>query len=76
MTLKQFERLKIGDLVTQVKGNYRGEPAKVDFIWDLTDSNGYREILIFASYLNPKIHKCEQRDFNCNYRFLKIVEES
>lgn len=71
MIIKEFESLKVGDLVTQVKGKYKGEPAKVDFIWDLTDSNGYREILIFAKYLNPKIHKPGQCDFDCNYRFLK-----
>lgn len=76
MTIKEFESLKNGDLVTQIKGKHKGELAKVAFIWDVTDSNGYREILIFAKYLNPEIHKPGQCDFNCNYRFLKIVKGS
>ena len=49
--------MKNDDLVTQVKGKYRGEPAKVAFVWDATDSDGYREMLIFVKYLNLEIHK-------------------
>lgn len=74
MTIKEFNNLKKDDLVIQTKGKHKGEPAKVDFIWDVTDNDGYREILIFASYLDPKLHNSSQKsDFNCNYRFLKRV---
>lgn len=73
MTIKELNDLKKGDLVTQTKGKHKGEPAKVDFIWDVTDSDGYREVLIFGSYLDSKIHNPSQEsDFNCNYRFLKM----
>lgn len=76
MTIKEFNDLNKGDLVTQTKGKYKGQPAKVDFIWDVIDGDDYREILIFASYLNPKLHNSSQEsDFNCNYRFLKKWED-
>ena len=62
--------------MTQTKGKHKGEPAKVDFIWDVTDSDGYREVLIFGSYLDSKIHNSSyESDFNCNYRFLKKWED-
>lgn len=76
MTIKELNDLKKGDLVTQTKGKHKGEPAKVDFIWDVTDSDGYREVLIFGSYLDSKIHNSSyESDFNCNYRFLKKWED-
>lgn len=73
MTLKEFETLKVGDHVTQVLGKNKGQPAVVDFIWDITDSDGYREIIIFGSYVNTSLHKGSLHDFDCNYRFLRRI---
>lgn len=74
MTMKEYETLKVGDLVTQVKGRNKGKHAKVINIWDLTDSDGYREILIDAVYLDPELHNPNHYcDIDCNYRQLRRI---
>ena len=73
MTYKEFETLKLGDVVSQTKGRNKGQPAEVSFIWDLTDSDGYREIIIFARYKDPSLRNEESdSDFGCNYIALKL----
>lgn len=74
MTMKEYETLKVGDIVTQVHGKNKGQPAKVTHIWDHTDSDGYREILIDAVYLDPSLHNPNLfSDVDCNYRHLRRI---
>lgn len=74
MTMKEFETLKVGDLVTQVKGKNKGQPAKVINIWDTVFPDGFREIFIDAIYLNPELHNPDHYcDIDCNYRQLKRI---
>jgi len=56
MTKKEFETLKVGNIVSPLFGKYKGELCVVDFIWDGHNyDNNYRECLIAANYINTSI---------------------
>ncbi|MDF2800188.1 MAG: hypothetical protein K0S61_91 [Anaerocolumna sp.] len=55
MKLKEFETLKSGNHVSPLFGKNKGKTCIVREIWDVTDSDGYREILIGASFIDPEL---------------------
>lgn len=67
MTMKEYETLKIGDIVSPVHGKNKGQKAVVVSIWDVTDQHewckGYREILISANFVDKALRV---NDINCD----------
>ena len=80
MNLKTYETLKVGDIVAPNQGKDKGQKCVVKDIWDLTDSDGYREILISANFLDESLMtrppgRDDLHDIFISYRALtKIVE--
>ena len=63
MNFKTYKTLKIGDIVAPNRGKNKGKKCIVKNIWDVTDSDGYREILISANFLDRSLRtKPEGRD--------------
>lgn len=73
MTIKEFETLKVGYFVSPTRGRNKGHVARVSYIHDVTDSDGYREIIVFANYLDPTLHTKYKEDIMCSYRSLRRV---
>ena len=55
MTIKEYECLKIGDHVSPLFGKNKGKICVVKYLWDITDSDKHREILIGANFIDPNI---------------------
>lgn len=63
MNFKTYQTIKIGDIVAPNRGKNKGKKCIVKDIWDATDSDGYREILISANFLDRSLRtKPEGRD--------------
>ena len=55
MNKKEYETLKVGDYVSPLRGKNKGKLCIVKELWDVTDSDGYREILIGAVFIDPEL---------------------
>ena len=55
MNLATYKTLKVGDIVSPNRGKNKGQKCIVKDIWDLTDTDGYREILISADFINKNL---------------------
>lgn len=70
MKRKEYEQLKLGDVVSPYKGKNKGRKAVVTFIWDLVDSDKYNEIIIFGIFLDGENENCSY-----NYRNLRVEQK-
>ena len=70
MDLKTYETLKVGDIVSLNRGNNKGQKCVVKDIWDVTDSDGYREILISADFWIRPEGRDDLSDIFVSYRSL------
>ena len=80
MNLKTYETLKIEDVVTPNRGKDKGKKCVVKDIWDVTDSDGYREILISANFLDESLAtrppgRDDLHDIFVSYRSLTKIAE-
>ena len=80
MNLKTYETLKIGDIVAPNRGKDKGQKCVVKDIWDVTDSDGYREILISANFLDESLTtrppgRDDLHDIFISYRSLTKIAE-
>ena len=81
MSNKEFEALKIGDVVAQKRGKNKGRLAIVKHIWESSIKvDGYRETLIACTYLDLSLPNPDRKwsswffdfcDFECSHRNLK-----
>ena len=55
MDLATYKTLKVGDIVIPNRGKNKGQQCIVKDIWDMTDSDGYREILISANFIDETL---------------------
>lgn len=76
MTRKEYESLKIGDYVSPLFGKNKGKLCVVKYIWDVTDSTGYREILLGANFIDPELsnNKDWVNDLFISYKAFKREE--
>ena len=80
MNLKTYETLKIGDIVSPNRGKDKGQKCIVKHIWDVTDSDGYREILISANFIDETLStrpagRDDLHDIFVSYRSLTKIAE-
>ena len=68
MNKEEYKQLKVGDIVSHMRGKNKNRKAVVTYIWDLVDSDKYHEIIIFGTYLYPD---GEDKSFNLSYKSLK-----
>jgi hypothetical protein len=76
MKKKEYESLKIGDYVSPLFGKNKGKLCLVTYIWDVTDSDGYREILLGANFIDPELsnNKDYVNDLFISYKAFKKEE--
>lgn len=55
MDLATYKTLKVGDIVSPNRGKNKGQKCIVKDIWDMTDSDGYHEILISANFIDKTL---------------------
>ena len=55
MNLATYKTLKVGDIVSPNRGKNKGQRCIVKDIWDITDTDGYREILISANFIDEAL---------------------
>lgn len=72
MSKREFDTLKVGDLVTPKRGKNKGMHAVVTHIWESgIKVDGYRENRITCVYLDPPLH--EPNHFECSSWQLKRI---
>lgn len=67
MTKTEYKKLAVGDIVSPMRGKNKNKEARVTYIHDVIDDDGYNEVIIFGEYLYPESDK----SFNINYKHLR-----
>lgn len=76
MKFSEYEKLKVGDIVSPSLGRNKGQKAIVVGIWDITDTDGYREILISANFIDSKLSTVPEKSSDMFISYRALTKES